>query len=301
MADITILETVRNNRASETYVKVKFYDENAYWIPLSGHRFDFDFSSKNTEELLEYLESISEYFVPSRAAQWYSQLTKQYRNALSKRQLAFLKEMASVNGVCRHCSKEYKKSPNPQATVRELKDKGFYICTISKYCEKAKCAKTYDYLTPIPPHALSTRTESIPEETKNQVKRIFACKNSYTGSTDHSILPDHKFPEIRWGENPEITKNSGLSDEEARRKFQPLSNRFNLLKKEACKKCFSEGKRQFPYGIKFYYEGGEMWDAQYPKQGPQAEAGCIGCGWYDLLKWKEALNKELEKISKANN
>ncbi len=293
MSGISILDFAENNRASEIYVKAKFYDDCAYWIPISGHRFDFEFSKSDTAAIMIYLQSISEYFVPANITKWYSNLEAMYSKDLSARQLAFLKEMASPNGVCRYCSEVYNESPNPQATIRELKDKGFYICTVSNYCDKAKRLKTYDYLTPIPPHTISKRTENIPQETRNQVKRIFNYKDSYTGSTDHSVLPDHKFPEIRWGVTPDISDNVGLSDEEAQRKFQPLTNRFNLLKKEACKKCFSENKRQFPYGIKFYYQGGEDWDEAIPKQGPGAEAGCVGCGWYDLLKWKEALNKEL--------
>lgn len=65
------------------------------------------------------------------------------------------------------------------------------------------------------------------------------------------------------------------------------------MKKEACKKCFAEGLRQYPYGIKFYYQGSEKWDESIPCSGSDAEAGCVGCGWYDLLKWKEELNKKI--------
>lgn len=295
MLNISILEFAENSRASEIYVKAKFYDEHTYWVPISGHRFDFEFSPTDTVAILKYLRSISEHFIPSNISEWYSKLEELYSDNLSIRQLAFLKEMASEKGVCRYCSEVYNESPNPQATIRELKDKGFYICTVSNYCERANRLKTYDYLTPIPPHTISKRTENIPQETRNQVKRIFNCKDSYTGSTDNSVLPDHKFPEIRWGVDPDISDNVGLSDEEAQRKFQPLANRFNLLKKEACKKCFAEGRRQYPYGIKFYYQGEELWDEKIPRQGAEAEAGCVGCGWYDILKWKEELNKKLNK------
>lgn len=49
-------------------------------------------------------------------------------------------------------------------------------------------------------------------------------------------------------------------------------------------------KRGYPFGVKFYYAGSEDWDSNIPEKGKEAEKGCVGCGWYDLLKWKEELN-----------
>lgn len=291
--NIQLKGIIYNKRASEIYVEVSFEERETYLIPISGHRYDFFVDISSNDSILAYVESLSEYFLRERVEEWYSNLELLYCELLSKRQLDFLKEMASPEGVCRYCSLVYKESPNPQATVRDLKDKGFYICTVQRYCEKADKLKTYDFLTPIPPHSLSKRTENIPEETRRQVKRIYHSKDAYSGRTDNSILPDHKFPEIRWGENPELSDNKDLSDIEAKAKFQPLSNRFNLMKKEACKKCFAEHIRQYPYGIKFYYQGAERWDDSIPYTGRGAEAGCVGCGWYDLLKWKEELNNKI--------
>lgn len=290
---ISIEKIIHNRRASETYVIASFGGDKSYMLPISGHRYDFSIDIENEEEVISYLNSLSEYLAPEAIGRWYSGLEEQYVEMLSERQLAFLKEMASSEGVCRYCSEVYNASPNPQATVRELKDKGFYICTVQKYCDKAKMHKTYDFLSPIPPYKLSARTETIPEKTRKQVKQIYGSKDSFSGCTDHSVLPDHKFPEIRWGVNPQLSSNTDLTDEEARNKFQPMTNRFNLMKKEACKKCFAEGIRQYPYGIKFYYQGTDKWAENIPQSGSEAESGCVGCGWYDLLKWKEELNKKI--------
>ena len=290
---IIVEEIIHNARASEIYVRIGIEGNESYFIPIAGHRYDFSIDIENESSIIEYLDSLSEYLCASAIEEWYNSIESLYSAMLSERQLAFLKEMASPRGVCRFCSAVYNSSPNPQATVRELKDKGFYICTIQKYCEKADMLKTYDFLAPIPPHKLSARTENIPEKTRKQVKRIFDLKDAFSGCTDNSILPDHKFPEIRWGVNPQLSDNTNLTDDEARCKFQPLTNRFNLMKKEACKKCFAEGKRGYPYGIKFYYHGSEKWDESIPTTGSEAEAGCVGCGWYDLLKWKEELNKKI--------
>lgn len=36
-----------------------------------------------------------------------------------------------------------------------------------------------------------------------------------------------------------------------------------------------------------------MWDASIPRKGKEAEKGCIGCPWYDIARWREALIKRL--------
>ena len=49
-----------------------------------------------------------------------------------------------------------------------------------------------------------------------------------------------------------------------------------------------------PLGIKFYYAGNEDWPADCPNFGPEAEQGCFGCGWYDFVAWREALNRYID-------
>ena len=51
-------------------------------------------------------------------------------------------------------------------------------------------------------------------------------------------------------------------------------------------------------GINFFYEGDENWPEDVPEEGEAAEEGCVGCGWYDVAKWKEELNKKLQKQKK---
>ncbi|NMV48347.1 hypothetical protein FOL85_02350 [Lactobacillus reuteri] len=66
-------------------------------------------------------------------------------------------------------------------------------------------------------------------------------------------------------------------------------------KREACRRCVLSGKRQCPFGIKYFYKGDEDWDPNIPQKGKEAEAGCVGCGWYDIEKWRQELNKQLEE------
>jgi hypothetical protein len=86
-----------------------------------------------------------------------------------------------------------------------------------------------------------------------------------------------------------------MTDAEIEKKFQLLSNDHSLLKRYACENCFKTGKRGTPFGIKFFYRGSENWPQRVPPVGSEAEAGCVGCGWYDFAKWREALNLKLSR------
>ena len=102
----------------------------------------------------------------------------------------------------------------------------------------------------------------------------------------------------RWGES-EDSNPSNMSTTDIRKKFQLLkkdgSGNHNLLKSRACERCINTGKRGYPMGIKFYYEGTEDWPTDCPASGKEAQRGCIGCGWYDFDKWRIALNAFLKK------
>ena len=82
-----------------------------------------------------------------------------------------------------------------------------------------------------------------------------------------------------------------------RAKFQLLSNQRNQQKREVCRECFQTGKRGTIYGISFFYEGSQFWDKRFPPKGKDAEAGCIGCAWYDIAKWREELINVIKKAS----
>ena len=86
-----------------------------------------------------------------------------------------------------------------------------------------------------------------------------------------------------------------MTDEEIRQKFQLLTNQRNQQKREVCRTCFQTGKRGAIYGINYYYAGTENWSEGCPVSGPDAERGCIGCGWYDMEAWRKALNDSIPK------
>ena len=108
-----------------------------------------------------------------------------------------------------------------------------------------------------------------------------------------ALIPDHKFSEIRWDEDTGEENTMEMSDEEIVRKFQLLDNQRNLQKREICRRFFQQGIRGTIYGIKFFYEGGEIWDDAFPAKGRDAEPGCVGCPWYDIDMWRKKLNERL--------
>lgn len=91
-------------------------------------------------------------------------------------------------------------------------------------------------------------------------------------------------------ENPE-----DMTDNEIKNKFQLIDNQRNQQKREVCRKCFQSGNRGTLFGINYFYEGTKDWAKDIPTTGKSAEQGCIGCGWYDIEKWREELNKLTQK------
>lgn len=176
---------------------------------------------------------------------------------------------------------------NPQRRIQDIKETGFTIAT--KFGEGRK---TYHMLLPFEPKKAATY-EVIPPNVRVQIFNVHNGINAYTGEeASTSCLPDHKFPEIRWDVDTPVS-NENLSLAEMREKFQIVPENINQMKREICRKCFQTGVRGKLNGIKFFYKGGEQWDANVPKVGKSAEKGCVGCFWYDMLAWREALNKKL--------
>ena len=106
---------------------------------------------------------------------------------------------------------------------------------------------------------------------------------------------DHKFPQIRWRSDEEENKVT-MSEEEIKNKFILLTRSNNLLKSRFCERCVKTGKRGYFPGIYFWYEG----DEDYRGEDKYDEKGCVGCFWYDPYKWREELNKLVNKKYKKS-
>lgn len=177
-------------------------------------------------------------------------------------------------------------APNNAASrVKAIKQKGYTIATRKR--------KGYDYefrLLPLP-RGGETRYEWWSGALKRKIVTVLGSYDAFearTDSYDH-LLPDHKFPEARWDADTPRPSLGSLSADDIRRDFQLISNQRNQQKREVCRSCYASGVRGKPFGIPFYYEGDARWPDHVPRRGKAAEAGCHGCGWYDLEKWRQAL------------
>lgn len=173
---------------------------------------------------------------------------------------------------------------------------GLVIISESKVCHSCKKRLVHDRWTGETKQANSTSniTPKLAERILKHLKYTDVIEQRKRQS--HELIIDHRFPMERWGAIEE-KNDPEMSEDEIKRKFQLLkkdsSGNHNLLKSRACEFCMKNHKRGTPLGIRFYYQGKQEWPTSIPQKGKGAENGCIGCGWYDFMQWREALNKRL--------
>ncbi len=152
---------------------------------------------------------------------------------------------------------------------------------------------------------LSVHAGTMPHKFIEKVLRIFARRDVVEGTRRSigELTIDHKFPMIRWNNeiSEKLTDYGNMSDDDIKSHFQLLkksngSVSHNLLKSRACERCFQNGQRGEPFGIRFYYSGNAKW-APTDKYDP---IGCIGCGWYDFDLWRKHLNEQVQDQSDLN-
>ena len=108
---------------------------------------------------------------------------------------------------------------------------------------------------------------AMPDDLKWKVLRHFNLKEviNGTGRASNELVIDHKFPMIRWPPGYGDADREDMSEGEIGARFQLLKKTVdvndNLLKSRACERCYRTGRRGIPFGIRFYYKGGPMWDA----------------------------------------
>jgi len=133
----------------------------------------------------------------------------------------------------------------------------------------------------------------IPILLVRKIKKLFKNKDALLlrEYPSRELEVDHKFPQIRWGKD-EMENEIYMNEEDIRNKFILLTRRNNQLKSRQCERCVREGIRgNFP-GIYYWYKGDKKWKGKNRYD----EDGCIGCFWYDPYKWREELNKLVNKI-----
>jgi hypothetical protein len=176
------------------------------------------------------------------------------------------------------------------------------IQSLRKFCRRCGQITSHDRWTGErrKPNAVAGIRENNMRAILEQYRYIDALEQRVRAA--HELVIDHRFPQARWGKaEPPLAKET--TDGEIRARFQLLkkdgSGNHNQLKSRACEACIKTGKRGFPLGIKHFYKGGEDWPQGVPSRGPKAQRGCEGCGWYNLEKWRESLNRLVGKRTRC--
>lgn len=285
-----------HSKASETYVEVRFTYPDCDstwegWVPIEYRRTGLFLQQE--AEIKAHLEKVYEAMHPSRLAAWKAEQAHFWAERNAETTKAFYDILEEGGWKCRACT--LPQNPNFARRIQDLKEMGYTLATDTKhFCPHCGKNTTHLLLLPLPRvNADSNGYETWSKSLRKRIANVLTTVDVYDITSNPHGCPDHKFSEIRWDENTLAENPDDMTDEQIRSKFQWLSNQHNLQKREACRKCYQTGKRAVCFGIPFFYQGTESWDASIPTRGKEAEAGCIGCPWYDLAEWRRQLNLRL--------
>ena len=300
MLKIDKLKTRFHTKASEKYVDVLFnYGNNLLYstsIPIEYRRTGTEISDKDVDG---YLEKIYEEVNPSGWVAWNKEqinfwdgkskavTTKSFFDILSK----------DFKWCCVSCT--LPANPNFARRIQDLKEFGYSLATdTNKFCKKCCLNTTQIILTPIKRGGI-TGYETWSPKLRSHIVKVLNSFDAYEAKKTKAegLLPDHHFPEIRWDANTKRDSLATISDEDIKRDFQLISNQRNQQKREVCRNCFQTGERGIIYGVPYFYSGTKIWDSNIPKAGKAAEAGCVGCGWYDINTWRINLTQLIKNKS----
>ncbi len=170
---------------------------------------------------------------------------------------------------CRECegkkiaSAQYAGGGGIQGLERGTRSRpGIVIETTKRYCQTCQAKRLGDRWTGEIKSANSAA--NIPASLVKIILEVYSYKDviEQRKRAAHELVIDHRFPMERWGEN-EPPHLSSMSETQIKKKFQLLkkdsSGNHNLLKSRSCERCIRTRKRGTPFGIRFWYEGGEDW------------------------------------------
>ena len=281
-------------KASEAYVDVVFAypGEGESWsgaVPLIYRRTATD--ARVPEDITKAVTYAYESMRPQARVKWIEDQEEFWRESKANVTRPIFEAMLDSKWKCVACG--LPSNPNWARRIQDIKECGYTVATdTNRMCPTCKKASTHVVLLRIP-RGGGTGYEVISSSFRERAISVLGGLDAFEGRRGRFLLPDHKFPEVRWDEDTRKENPDTMSDEEIRAKFQLLTNQRNLQKREVCRECFQTNVRPSPHSIKFFYEGTELWPKSIPIRGPGAEKGCVGCGWYDCARWREELNKKL--------
>lgn len=298
--DYIIIESFReHSKASEKYIDVTFIQPNGYlWkgsIPYFYRRTGLFIET--LEDLSDYLNKIYPLFSKKAIDEFVLTEKKRWNDEMNGKETTkgFFDKLLNLNW--NSVQFDLPSNRNFARRIQDIKEFGYTIATDTRRKIKdTKETDTHLQLVPLPKGGI-TGYEIMSPTFKSRVVEIMESINVYelSAANKHGLLPDHKFPEIRWDAETKVKNLDDMNEIQIKEKFQLIDNQRNQQKREACRKCFQTGKRGKLYGLNYYYQGDENWSDKFPKIGKESEKGCVGCGWYDIQKWRVSLNELFNK------
>ncbi len=296
---IEVIGEREHSKASESYVDIVFtHEDGSEWvgsIPYQYRRIGLSIESE--EELAEYLMSIKGFFTQDSISSFVHEEGSKWEVGGSFAGKKTTKEffLALLSMEWMSYIDDLPQNSNPARRIQDIKEMGYTLATNTSINGKSG---TCILLLPIPKGGV-TGYETISKVLKKRIIKLLNGINVYENSPTiaHGLIPDHKFPEIRWDEDTREV-NDAATNSDLINKFQLLDNQRNQQKREICRACYQSGKRGIAFGIEYYYIGTPSWPSGAPKNGKDAEEGCKGCAWYDMQKWRASLNNFLRSNKK---
>jgi hypothetical protein len=299
--DLEVGKQRSHAKASEEYVTVDFFYENGkaiQWdVPIEYRRTGTHFGESKEEEILDYVSKVGKDCHPKTWPAWRKKQNEFWatkpRAAVTK---TFFDVLAS-DFTWKSIQSDFPSNSNPARRIQELKEFGYTLATDTKRKDRKTGTKcTHHQLLPLARGGI-TGYEVWSAETRERIIKLLNSYDAYEGKlgTREGLLPDHKFPEIRWDLTTRRENLETIEDQTVLEDFQLMTNQRNQQKREVCRNCSATGVRGFPFGIKYFYSGDGNWPADVPRRGEDARAGCIGCGWYDLETWRKSLNDSISE------
>lgn len=276
-------------KASEAYIDIVVAGAGGaqIWEGAVPYRYRRTGLFLETEaEVADYLKQVRHHFEPENVQEWVVREHSFWEDHGGDVTPLFFRKLLSMEWVL---GSEFPRNNNPQRRIQDIKEMGYTLGT-------KRIGRQYKRkLVPVPRGA-AHGYETISPKLRARIIKVLRGQNVYelSAANKKGLLPDHKFPEIRWDEKTREANAEDMSHADIRTKFQLLDNQRNQQKREVCRQCFQTGQRGVIYGIPFFYEGDDEWPEGIPTTGADAEAGCKGCGWYDIARWREAVNNVLD-------
>lgn len=293
--NIIIKRFREHSKASEKYIDLKIVQPDGFsWdgsIPYFYRRTGLFIETP--QELADYLNEIYPLFSKNTIDEFIVKEKARWEDEFKSKKITkpFFDKLINIewNSV----KYDLPTNPNWARRIQDIKELGYTLATDTCKAVKGKNENdTHITLVPIP-RGSTTGYEVMSAAFKAKAIVALKANNIYelSAANRNGLIPDHKFPEIRWDEATRAENPEGMNVIEIAQKFQLIDNQRNQQKREVCRNCFQTNKRGIIYGINYFYQGNEDWPQGIPKIGKDAEIGCKGCGWYDIQKWRESLNE----------